>query len=74
MRTVPEPILVLSQSRDPDDASHDDLNEQLRLAEREALEARAGYMLRNKIIENVLIADPILQAVHTGSRATSAER
>jgi len=74
MRTVSEHVLAHSQLRDPDDASHDGLDEQLRLAEREALEARAGYMLRNKIIENVLVADPILQAVHTGSRATSAER
>jgi len=53
--------------------SHDGVDEQLRLAEREALEARAGYMLRNKIIENVLTVDPILQAIHSGSRATSAE-
>ncbi|KAF2843421.1 hypothetical protein M501DRAFT_924593, partial [Patellaria atrata CBS 101060] len=36
------------------------------------LEARAEYLIRNKVIQNVVISDPILKAVH--SNATPAER
>ncbi|KAI9660969.1 MAG: hypothetical protein M1821_009296 [Bathelium mastoideum] len=50
------------------------LQEQLQIAEREVLEARASYMLRNRVIQDVLITDPILKAVHAGSHATLTER
>ena len=38
------------------------------------LEAQARYNLKNKIVESVLIANPILKAVHAGSNATPIER
>lgn len=44
--------------------SDDDLQEQLIVAEREAMEAKAEYDLRNKITHNVLVTDPVLKAVH----------
>ena len=47
---------------------------ELKAAERECLDARAAYMLRQSVVEDVLIADPILKAVHSGANATPTER
>ncbi|KAJ4993895.1 hypothetical protein SVAN01_00372 [Stagonosporopsis vannaccii] len=54
--------------------SDDDLQEQLIVAEREAMEAKAAYDLRNKITKNVLATDPVLKAVHAGDRTDFAEK
>ncbi|OCK86218.1 hypothetical protein K432DRAFT_412745 [Lepidopterella palustris CBS 459.81] len=54
--------------------SDDALQEQLIIAEREALEARTEYLLRNRITQNLMITDPVLKAVHGGSSTTLAER
>ncbi|KAK3167226.1 hypothetical protein OEA41_010352 [Lepraria neglecta] len=54
--------------------SYGETNAQLEEAERECLEARAAYMLRQSVVEGVLIADPILNAVHSGANATATER
>lgn len=51
-----------------------DSNTDIRAAEKECLEARATYLLRNSIVENVLVVDPHLKAVHSGINATPAER
>ncbi len=51
-----------------------DMDKQLRTAEQGVLKAKATYSLRKQIIENVLMTDPILKAVHSGANATSAER
>lgn len=50
-----------------------DPHTQIKAAEKDCLEARAAYLLRNSIIENVLVADPILKAIHSGINATPAE-
>ena len=47
---------------------------ELKNAERECLDARAAYILRQSVVEDVLIADPILKAVHSGANATPTER
>ena len=52
----------------------EDPTSELKAAEKECLEARAAYLLRNSIVENVLVADPILKAVLSGVNATPAER
>lgn len=52
----------------------DNVAEQLETAERECLEARSTYLLKNSIIEGILITDPVLKAVHSGANATPAER
>ena len=49
---------------DPGTSSGKDVKEELRIAERELLEARATYTVRKKAIESVLMTDPILRAVH----------
>ncbi|KAF2144971.1 uncharacterized protein K452DRAFT_222087 [Aplosporella prunicola CBS 121167] len=51
-----------------------DIEQQLIVAEREALEARAAYLLRNKIVDHVLVTDPVIKAVHAGSNASYAEK
>ncbi|GIK01589.1 hypothetical protein Aspvir_005627 [Aspergillus viridinutans] len=62
---------LLEQELEP--ASGDNPDEQLAIAERELLEARATYTVRRKAISNVLMTDPTLKAVHL--KATSpAER
>lgn len=40
------------------------MDEQLAIAERELLEARATYTIKKKATRTVLMTDPILKAVH----------
>ncbi|KAJ9271794.1 hypothetical protein DTO212C5_2219 [Paecilomyces variotii] len=42
----------------------DDVEQQIAIAERELLEARATYSVRKKAVEAVLMTDPSLKAVH----------
>lgn len=51
----------------------DDVEDQLRVAEQELLEARASYTIRRRAIETVLMTDPVLKAVHLKA-TTPAER
>ncbi|KAF2500817.1 hypothetical protein BU16DRAFT_557265 [Lophium mytilinum] len=62
------------QPRDLAAISDDVLDEQLIIAEREALEARAEYLLRNKVTQSILAIDPVLKTVHGGANITDAER
>jgi hypothetical protein len=48
--------------------SDDVLLEHLMTAEREAMEAKAKFEIRNRISHNVLIMDPVLKAVHGGQQ------
>ncbi|KAI8630564.1 centromere protein H (CENP-H)-domain-containing protein [Xylariaceae sp. FL1651] len=43
-------------------------------AQKELLDSRARYMLRNEVVTSVLSANPILQAVHNGTKASPVER
>jgi hypothetical protein len=52
----------------------DELQAQLTIAQREAMEAKAAFEIRNRIIHNVLIMDPVLKAVHGGDRTGYAEK
>lgn len=47
---------------------------QVKIAEKECLEARATYSLKESVVEDVLVADPVLKAVHSGLNATATER
>ena len=42
--------------------------------ERDCLEARSLYDLKNSIVQNVLVANPVLKAVHSSIKATSGEK
>ncbi|KAF4632553.1 hypothetical protein G7Y89_g5583 [Cudoniella acicularis] len=60
---------VLSQD-EPMEASEEDI----KTAQQDLLKAKAAYQLRANVIENVLIANPILKAVHSGNNASAAEQ
>ncbi|CAF9927290.1 MAG: hypothetical protein ALECFALPRED_003679 [Alectoria fallacina] len=55
-------------------STDEELNAQLKIAEKECLEARATYSLKQSVVEDVLIVDPVLKAVHSGLKATRTER
>ncbi|EED19421.1 conserved hypothetical protein [Talaromyces stipitatus ATCC 10500] len=59
--------------QDPEETGTEDAEEQLSVAERELLEARATFTVRRKATESILITDPVLKAVHMKA-ATPAER
>ncbi|KAH7041917.1 centromere protein H (CENP-H)-domain-containing protein [Macrophomina phaseolina] len=63
-----------SSASPSENLSDDEIARQLVVAEREAMEARATYLLRNKITDQVLITDPVIKAVHGGSQASYEER
>ncbi|TVY25821.1 hypothetical protein LHYA1_G004561 [Lachnellula hyalina] len=60
---------VLSQD-EPMEASEGDIKK----AQQELLRAKAAYQVRNNTIEGVLVANPILKAVHAGINASPAEQ
>lgn len=59
--------------QDPVEITTNDAEEQLAVAERELLEARATFTVRRKATESILMTDPILKAVHSAA-ASPAER
>ncbi|KAI0908425.1 centromere protein H (CENP-H)-domain-containing protein [Ustulina deusta] len=46
----------------------------IEVAQQELLDSRARYMLRNEVVASVVSANPILQAVHDGTKASPIER
>lgn len=46
----------------------------MRDAQNGLLEARARYRLRNDVVDAVMMANPILKAVHSGTEASPIER
>ncbi|KAI5868209.1 centromere protein H (CENP-H)-domain-containing protein [Durotheca rogersii] len=55
-------------------ATGDDANAGVEAAKKVLLESRSRYVLRNQVAESVIAANPILQAVHNGTRASPIER
>lgn len=75
LRTCGTDFWCAASARDIAQISDDELQDQLTIAQREAMEARAEYELRNRITHNVLVMDPVLKAVHGGELTTgSAEK
>ncbi|KAH7170793.1 centromere protein H (CENP-H)-domain-containing protein [Dactylonectria macrodidyma] len=48
--------------------------EDIRKTQTDLLESRAKYVLRNDVIEGVMMVNPILKAVHNGTDASSVDR
>ncbi|KAI9771699.1 MAG: hypothetical protein M1840_001915 [Geoglossum simile] len=57
-----------------DDSVEGGLDDQIKTAEREVVEARAQYLLRKKITEGVITTDPSLRSVHAGENLQARER
>lgn len=67
--TLANPLLPAQQS-----LTDEELDFQVKIAEKECLGARATYSLKQTVVEDVLIVDPLLKAVHSGFNATATER
>ena len=52
--------------------SHNDID--MQKAQEGLLEARAAYTVKSNVVSNVLVATPILKAVHAGSNASIIEQ
>ena len=65
---------IVAHVADVSTLSDDDLQEQLIVAEREAMEAKAEYEMRNRITHNVLVTDPVLKAVHGREETSLVEK
>lgn len=57
-----------------DSQPNTEAEQRLQAAERDCLEARAAYLLKSRIVESVVINDPVLNAVHSGVNAIPPER
>lgn len=55
---------------EPEEASEEDII----AAEHEVLKAKSLYHSRGNVIQSVLIAHPIVRAIHAGDQATSIEQ
>ncbi|KAK0392813.1 hypothetical protein NLU13_2308 [Sarocladium strictum] len=69
-----EIAIINAQSRHIDDTPDADADAlEVQQAHNEMMEARAKYMLRNQVVEAVMMANPILKAVHSGRDASVVE-
>ncbi|KAJ5057070.1 centromere protein H (CENP-H)-domain-containing protein [Bipolaris maydis] len=66
--------LELQQSLLQAQQADDLVEERLTIAQREAMEAKTEYEIRNRITHNVLVMDPVRKAVHGGERTRFAEK
>ncbi|KAF8865477.1 hypothetical protein BDZ45DRAFT_413755 [Acephala macrosclerotiorum] len=69
-----EVALLKAQGILPQEELYEVSEEQIIATQQELLEAKAGYQLRNSIVESVLIANPMIKAVHTGNNASIIEQ
>ncbi|KAF3062048.1 hypothetical protein GL218_03762 [Daldinia childiae] len=46
----------------------------IEVAQKALLDSRSKYVLRNQVVDSVVAANPILQAVHNGTKASPIER
>ncbi|OBT73275.1 hypothetical protein VF21_08427 [Pseudogymnoascus sp. 05NY08] len=68
-------IGLLSAPESTQNASTEEVTDEDLQAEQQALlEAKARYALKKSIAESILVANPILKAVHAGSNASPIER
>jgi hypothetical protein len=54
--------------------SDDAVEEQLITAQRDLLEAKAKFEIRNRVSHNVMVMDPVLKAVHGGEDTEFADK
>ncbi|OTA99685.1 hypothetical protein M426DRAFT_324936 [Hypoxylon sp. CI-4A] len=66
-------LLTAQKDYDPDTISRTE-DESIEAAQKTLLDSRSRYVLRNQVVESVVAANPILQAVHNGTKASPIER
>ena len=67
-------ILAEIPTASDQDLSVQDAESEIKTLERECLEARSTYLLRESIVKDVVLADPTLKAVHSGINANPTEQ
>lgn len=67
---LPKTQVLINATDPPQEASEANT----KAAEEELLKAKAKYSVRNSVIEQTLIANPIVKAVHATSKASIAEQ
>ncbi|KAJ0161581.1 hypothetical protein CTA2_5989 [Colletotrichum tanaceti] len=65
--------LIKAQQSYAPDVPVQNAKENVRQAQQDAAKARAGWLLRNDITDNVITANPILKAVHGSTQSTPIE-
>ncbi|KAI2620688.1 centromere protein H (CENP-H)-domain-containing protein [Hypomontagnella submonticulosa] len=66
-------LLTAQREYDPN-TSHPAGDGSIEAAQKALLDSRSKYVLRNQVVESVVAANPILQAVHNGTKASPIER
>ncbi|CAM1506682.1 Fc.00g063230.m01.CDS01 [Cosmosporella sp. VM-42] len=69
-----EIAIINAQQAHQTDEARNPTDEETRKAQSDLLEARAKYVLRNNVVDAVMMANPILKAVHNGINASPVER
>lgn len=69
-RVTPQADTLLEEQDEDEEITEETLKE----AENAYMEARGAWILRQSVVEDVLVADPTLKAVHAGENATPTER
>ncbi|KAI1089546.1 centromere protein H (CENP-H)-domain-containing protein [Rostrohypoxylon terebratum] len=66
-------LLTAQKNYDPSTSPSTE-NGNIEAAQKALLDSRSRYVLRNQVVESVVAANPILQAVHNGTKASPIER
>jgi hypothetical protein len=69
-----EVALLKAQGVISKDTTRDVSEKDIQNAQQELLEAKAAYSLRSNIVESILVANPILNAVHAGANGSLIEQ
>ncbi|KAI1397317.1 centromere protein H (CENP-H)-domain-containing protein [Hypoxylon fuscum] len=69
-----EIALLTSQKNYDPSTTTSSANGSIEEAQRALLDSRSRYELRNQVVESVVVTNPILQAVHNGTKASPIER
>ncbi|KAI0889351.1 centromere protein H (CENP-H)-domain-containing protein [Annulohypoxylon maeteangense] len=69
-----EIALLTAQKNYNPNTSTSSKNGSIEAAQKALLDSRSKYVLRNQVVESVVAANPILQAVHNGTKASPIER
>ncbi|KAI1373698.1 centromere protein H (CENP-H)-domain-containing protein [Hypoxylon crocopeplum] len=67
-------LLTAQKNYDPSTSPYTAENGSIEEAQKALLDSRSRYVLQNHVVESVVSANPILQAVHNGTKASPIER
>ncbi|EOO02469.1 hypothetical protein UCRPA7_2041 [Phaeoacremonium minimum UCRPA7] len=74
LRDLQLQIALMKAQQDYDEPQHEVSEDDVKQAQDELLESSANYNLRNGVLDSVMIANPILKAVHNSTHASPIDR